>query len=357
MKSRMGREAKWTKELVAEEARKYKTRSEFQLGSAGAYIRARRDGYLDEVCVHMQKQKHGFYHCVYLIINRRLAIAYIGVTRQIFKKRIKQHKSNNNETNSREISNLSDTEFIQLTDYLYSPNDIKTVETQYFTDCKLKGYEMLNTTGALGTVGVRDSFWTLEAVENEARKYSGRSEFQYGSSGAYDAAKTHGWLEQICSHMEVKKRHWTINKIQDEANKFSTRNDFKNAAPAAYDYAYKNGWLDTVCSHMKEIKKAKGYWTYELVKKTAAKYKTAGDFNREEPKAYNAAMNNDWFRDVCSHMVNLRKPRGYWTFENIAAEAKLYKSRIDFAKGCESAYKAALEKGWINDVCAHMVIA
>ena len=78
----------------------------------------------------MDKPKHGYKHCVYVILNKPLKMAYVGVTRQVFKKRIKQHKANDNGTNSRLIANLPDTEFIQLTDYDYASNNIKGLETK-----------------------------------------------------------------------------------------------------------------------------------------------------------------------------------------------------------------------------------
>ena len=39
----------WTKELLQEEALKYKTRNEFNKGSKGAYKAAHRKGILDDI--------------------------------------------------------------------------------------------------------------------------------------------------------------------------------------------------------------------------------------------------------------------------------------------------------------------
>ena len=46
----------WTKELCHIEALKYPTRTEFELGSKGAYSAAKRNGWLDEICSHMKTQ-------------------------------------------------------------------------------------------------------------------------------------------------------------------------------------------------------------------------------------------------------------------------------------------------------------
>ncbi len=43
----------WTKEKCAEEALKYKTRSEFQKNSYPAYNSSKKNGWFDEICKHM----------------------------------------------------------------------------------------------------------------------------------------------------------------------------------------------------------------------------------------------------------------------------------------------------------------
>ena len=46
----------WTKERVAAEAAKYETRSKFHDGCTGAYVKARKSGILNEVCAHMERK-------------------------------------------------------------------------------------------------------------------------------------------------------------------------------------------------------------------------------------------------------------------------------------------------------------
>lgn len=49
----MGGYRKWDEESIRAEALKYKTRWEFQKGSGGAQIAARRLGIMESVCEHM----------------------------------------------------------------------------------------------------------------------------------------------------------------------------------------------------------------------------------------------------------------------------------------------------------------
>ena len=47
----------WTKEKCHEEALKYNTRGEFQKKSSTAYVKSRKEKWLDEICIHMKLRK------------------------------------------------------------------------------------------------------------------------------------------------------------------------------------------------------------------------------------------------------------------------------------------------------------
>ena len=48
--------------------------------------------------------------------------------------------------------------------------------------------------------------WDIKSVELEASHYLHRSDFEKGSSGAYDAARKNDWLDHVCRHMTLKPR-------------------------------------------------------------------------------------------------------------------------------------------------------
>lgn len=75
----------------------------------------------------------------------------------------------------------------------------------------------------------KSGYWTKEHCAEEAKKYSTRTQFQRMASGAWSAANKKGWLEEICSHMEIRwQRKWdTKEKCAKEAEKYSNRTDFQ----------------------------------------------------------------------------------------------------------------------------------
>lgn len=97
----------------------------------------------------------------------------------------------------------------------------------------------------------------------------------------------------------------------------------------------------------KEVK-PRGYWTYERCKEEAKKYVTKTEYRRACPTAYSVSLKNKWLEDF--DFVELEKPRGYWhNYERCKEEASKYSRRVDFSRGCHSAYKVAWENDWLKD--------
>ena len=59
-----------------------------------------------------------------------------------------------------------------------------------------------------------------------------------------------------------------------------------------------------------------------------------------------------WRKNIFPRIVSTKATK--WTKEKILDEAKKYNSRSDFSKKANGAYKKAKEKGYLDEVCAHM---
>lgn len=251
------RPLKWTEKTITDEALKYESRGEFAKGSGSAYKAAIDRGILDNVCEHMKILYNGYNHCVYVIKNERLKKAYVGVTSQKYELRIQQHRSENNPCNSRDIINFSDTVCNQLTNYIYTPDEVKEFAEQEFVEqYEMDGFQILNNRKAIGSVGYSKRKWTKEFCHNEALKYKSRWDFQKFSKNEYAAAKNHGWLDEICSHMELQKKspdYWTKKKCIELAKKYESRNEFRLNATYPYKVISINGWTEEVFAHIPTI--------------------------------------------------------------------------------------------------------
>ena len=245
----------WNEENCHIEASKYSNRTDFMRKSSSAYNSSLVNGWLDEVCKHMGSPADGYHHCVYSIVNKIEKTAYVGITRQLFNKRIKQHRSKNNSSNSKAIVNLSGTEFIKLTDYIYEKKDIKSVETEWVKFYEKKNYKVLNQKESLGRTGTSERIYTDEIIFLEAKKYTRRVDFKNLSPKIYDAAVSQRLLEKACAHMRgiAPKNTWTKTNCISLAKTCSSRKEFRNHQ-GAYDAALKNNWLKDIYKFLESEK-------------------------------------------------------------------------------------------------------
>ncbi|WP_269609662.1 GIY-YIG nuclease family protein [Prochlorococcus marinus] len=238
----------WTIEKCKEKASKYHYRNEFQKEFGSAYNAALKNGWLDEICSHMKSHADGYNHCIYVILNKRKNLAYVGITRQLFNARMEGHKSENNTASSKAITNLKDTEFIQLTDYLFDSSQVKEAEFKWFKKYQRKGFILLNDEKQLGRTGTDRRIHTDEIIFAEAKKYATRGEFKKKSPRIYDAACTQRLLDKACTHMRsIEKAHtWKKKKIVEFARSCTDRSEFVDANNGAYDAARRNGYLEEI---------------------------------------------------------------------------------------------------------------
>ena len=149
---------KWTKERCLQEAKKYKTRTEYYKNCRGAYNAAQRNGWLDECCSHMK--------CI------RKPKAYW--TKEKCHEEAKKYKTRSEFHKYAHNAYDSAWQNVWLDDICGHMNK---------SNKKPKGY------------------WTKDKCKDEVLKYRTISEFAKNSIGAYKAARKNNWLNEIRKHM------------------------------------------------------------------------------------------------------------------------------------------------------------
>ena len=202
--------------------------------------------------------------------------------------------------------------------------------------------------------------WTYEACKKEALKYNSKRDLRKHNNGCYKACYRNGWLEELCLHMEelLKPiRYWTKFMCQEEAKKYKTRTELHKNNPYVFSKASKKGWLDEICSHMEVLQLPKSYWTKEKCHVEALKYKNRKAFRTNKSNIVRIAVEFGWYEDICSHMPkNNNKPRGYWNKERCAKEALKYKNTTEFVENCKSAYAIAWKNNWLEEITNHFEV-
>ena len=344
---------KWdTKEKCAKEAQKYTSRTDFQRYSSGAWNAANKHDWLDEICSHMETYGNLFKRCIYAFEFSDISV-YIGLTDNI-QRREKQHLNSSNSAVYKHIQKTSLTPILQILHEYTDKELAKILEKFYLEEYRNKGWNILNRAKA-GSLGGKYVFWTYEECKSHALQCSTRSEFITKFPGAYASAIKNNWLDDICLHMELKfKIKNNPETVKLEALKYKTRQEFRHGSNSAYEYARKHKLLDSICTHMiRPLAKVK--WTDEAVFEEAKKYSSKEEFRKGCSAAYTIAHKKGIIDKACLHMVSSRKTRDYWTFERCHKAASKYQSRKDFKKNDGSAYSTAVRNSWIEQICTHMV--
>lgn len=144
---------KWAKEKCQQEALKYKKRTTFARERGSAYNSARNNGWLDEICSHMDKpnkKPKGYW------------------TKEKCQQEALKFKS------KKELYDKSPGAYMSMFNNGWLQELCPHMNTQ-----KPNGY------------------WTRERCINEGRKFRTKSEFQRKSGSAYRSALRNGWLNQI----------------------------------------------------------------------------------------------------------------------------------------------------------------
>ena len=291
--------------------------------------------------------------------------------------------------------------------------------------------------------------WTKETCEIEAKKYKALKEFARTSAG--QIARRKGWIDSYTwLERAHKKGHWQVfENCYNEALKYKTRTEFAKKSGACWNSSRKNGWLDkfvwlrderidfiegkidsvyvyefveqhtayigrTLMRTQKERDKhhlfvldavssfardndipmpemtilednltlaegveKEGWWiekyrsdgwnvlnkakagaigslhhinyTYEKCYMEALKYEYYNDFVKNSRAYYRVAYRNGWVVDYTwLKQVHFQTVKA-WTYELCVEESKKYSSRGEFGKKSNGAYNMARINGWLDE--------
>lgn len=292
--------------------------------------------------------------------NRRLIYAYEFVDNSIYvgltynpNERDRQHKISGSVFNHTEQTGLI-ADISELTEFL-EVEEAKRMEEYYVDYFREKGKIILNKVKT-GGIGGQPTKWTYEKCKEISMLYNKKTTFREDYPITYTKICKNKWFELLSHMIELKKPngYWVYETCKEEALKYSSKTKFHNNSGGAYKMCELNEWFE-LYSHMIEFKKPNGYWTYEKCKEEALKYNRKVDFQTYSSSAYNTSKNNGWYDDITSHMEIYIRHKSKMTFELCHIEALKYTNRSDFKKYSPSEYKRASRMLWITEICSHMI--
>jgi len=394
---------KWNKENCQIEALKYETRTEFQKKSGSAYRKAYNKKWLDDVCSHMiSKRKPNGYWTKEKCQEEALKYS----KKSLFSK--KSYGSYNNALKNGWLGEIcSHMIEYQKPDGYWTKEKCQEEALKYNSRSEIRNkpfykYSIIN--GWLGEITTHLSeskkpknHWTIQKCREEALKYKTKKDFRMGNV-CYSTALKNGWVDEICSHMvksnNDSKRCIYAYEFKDNhvyvglTNNLYTRNNrhMKDIHSQVYKHEHKSklkpilkkltGYIDVKNAQKKEGFYVKTYkllgwnilniaktgglgspiliWTKEKCQEEALQYKHRYLFCKQSSGAYTKAQKNKWLDEICSHMIYINKPSGYWTKEQCHKESLNYYTRNKFKINSISAYSTAQKNKWLDEICSHM---
>lgn len=333
----------WTKEGCAEEAFKYNNRTDF-FNKSPAYHFARRRGWIDEICSHMKPQGTYSRRMLYAFEHPDKSV-YVGLTYN-YERRYRDHMQNN-KTLIKKYKEIGH-KFIKF-DVLYPAHIAAKKEQQLIEDYRRKGWMILNKNKAGGLGGNIEKL-TFEVCLKEAKKFETRKAFQKAQPSMMVTARKRGWEGKVFAHMKyLLHPKYKKNELEKIAKSFNTLKEFRKFSNGAYQVANSRGLLAEITKHMKQTINPHGHWNKGKCAVEAKKFKTRTEYQKASPSAYKASLKNGWLDEICTHMISSQKPPGYWTKDLCRSEAHKFKNRFHFRKGSPGAYGAARKNGWLDD--------
>ena len=358
----MGRKTKWTYEKLVKVAKSYDNYTRFTKEQPTAYGAARRSGVLSEITGHMVKKKN----------TPKWNPETIAAEAKKYKTR-KDFTKNASSASARAYSLGIMDEVCAHMLPLHSMRRKWTNEALHdeaakfetLKDFRRDSHSAFVTAHRVGILkeitshmkSFRQPRLPKDEVIKRAKKFQHRVDFREGDPHAYNSAQSHNIMAEACAHMTRKNIGpliWTTDKVKVEAKKYDSRSAFQRGCVSAYSAAYRQGILDEVCSHMKNLRALPRKWSQEAIQEVANKYATRGEFAKGCSSAYFAAIRLGILNNVCSHMPKKAKRKRKWTVERLADETMKYGNRDEFAHNAPEAYEVARRTGVIDKICSHM---
>jgi hypothetical protein len=277
----------WVPDTIREEAKKYRTKTEFTINSQVAFNHSLNyKGLLDDIFPKKEPLNHTFEECQELV--------------KPFKSRMDLSRKN-----------------MKL--YLYV-KDKKWLE-KLIPDMRFH----------------KKSKYTIEGIKELAKNYKFISDFVREQPGPYDYAHRNGLIPTL---FPERKRKWTDEKIIEELKKYESKRMVARENQSLYNTAQRKGLLEQIFPKHLSVK-----WTEQRILEELSKYENRRDLYKQNPSLYQIARVGKY---LDKHLPNGRKIK--WTDEKITEELKKYKNRKEVYQDNFNLYQISLKSGHLNTI-------
>ena len=210
-------------------------------------------------------------------------------------------------------------------------------------------------------------YWNYERCLEESKKYTTLIDFHDNSSGAYRASVTNGWITNfnlVSTRKENYGKTYTIEELNELTKECYNKAEFKKKYFHAYKFARINGLLNNLTytgptwsindNGDREWKNCDDKqifvnpdsckYTYNKLYEIAKKYDKLNDFRLQEPSAYATANYRGWIKDY----TWIERDKHFYDETECYEIAKKCKTKTEFYKTNLGAYTFSLKHGLLE---------
>jgi predicted GIY-YIG superfamily endonuclease len=182
----------WTLPACREEAAKYNSRTEFRALSSGAYIAAKRDGWLDDVCSHMVRLGSRDERYVYVLRAIGTRKVYVGLTYDP----AARYRGHRLRPTGPVFDIVTQPHSFKVMTKPLTPQSAAAFEINLIRRLQQCGWDLANQKegGGLGTAKVR---WTRAKIQACADQCATRTEMVRRFGSAYQRAHVLGIVDEL----------------------------------------------------------------------------------------------------------------------------------------------------------------
>lgn len=345
---------KWTRDAIMEEARKYESRKDFAEGAPGAYGAALKiEGLLDEMDWFVQftlpRDYWNYEHCYEEAKKYKTRTEFLRGTPSAYNAALKGGWLDDytwfESTHVKRGTWTYEKCYEHAKRFKYKKDFVEQDHKAYdaaFSKGWLPDYTWLIDQRLDVVKGKIDSVYVYEFPDNVA--YVGRTLIKEQSNRHCAHQQTD--VDSVCRYLKKTGLKIPDMKILESE---LTLSEGQERESYWVEWYKNNGW--TMLNRAKTgslggLNNTK--WTNQKLKDVATKYSTFYEFRTKESAAYAVAANRGII-DEFSWLVRDKKPNKYWTRERCYEEAKNYQSRIELYKGNAYVYRQAKVNGWLDD--------
>lgn len=345
---------KWNNiESIHKEALKYTSRQEFSKNNGAAYAAAHRLNIIDIVCSHMpQKNKYckrGIYAFEFSDMH-----VYVGLTYNF----IIRKSEHMNKTSSKVYQYIQKSKLQPSFKILHQYTNMEKaalLEGEYLKDYINRGWKPLNikTPGGLGG---STPYYTHKRVLELARSCETLVEFRKKYDQAYQSARKHNWLNEIKEFLpssvnQYGSFHNTYENIIQYAHMCKTYREFCKGIPSAIAFAKRNGFIEDIYKILpptRYIKKITSSYRKEDIMNLLPNCHSYSEFRNKYPSAYNAARQKGWLNNIQKYLPPQNPPQ--YTLDKIIQIANKCDNYAEFYQKYGGAYNSALQHDWLENI-------